>query len=715
MAALKSHSVWAVLFICTLLLGCSATEEVAQSERIVRARAFLRAEDYYHALSLLNEIIPEADKTTEYHLMQGMSFFKLEDFQQAVVALERAHPTSVKLQTYIAYLHLLLGNAERARTLADALERRYGPKPEILILKGNISLKEQIYPEAEEHFHSTLLRDKASIKAYIGLANTYLAERRFVKAEENYLKALFLSNNDISPYIALMHYYIAVKRHEDAVQTANMALKRYPDHIDILMTVSNLYTKLQKSAEAIVTLNRALELYPLSNYIKIRMIHNYFDLNMLEDAYRLIRDLLSRNAEDYYILTLLGEYHLRKKDFEVALSFFERALLKNKNSYTANYYVGLIHLIRKKIRLSIQFLETSIYNYPNFTKSHLLLGIAYIYMRKYSLASDHAKLVQNLDPGNISAHLINGISLFFRMRLKESKYEFEVVEVLDPQNPIVHIMKTLIALELGTLDDAKSHLSNIEREHVEKLFLEIELFKLMGFSKKEIENQLELYTYNEHDYLTLILLGNFYKEHMDFSMAEKYFKKAVAVNENTPIPYYHLAELELAKGNMLGAIVYLHRVIDINPHFVKAYQALGSLYEREKDYHSAKMVYEKGLGYTPEDSLLLNNLGWLKLVHFGDGASAYLDIRKARSLAPDDLDIQDTLAWWYYLNNDYQQSIMLLKKIVETDPDNAIYRYHLGMAYMGAGAKGEGALNLKKALELGIDDEYQRIIRQTIR
>ena len=81
-------------------------------------------------------------------------------------------------------------------------------------------------------------------------------------------------------------------------------------------------------------------------------------------------------------------------------------------------------------------------------------------------------------------------------------------------------------------------------------------------------------------------------------------------------------------------------------------------------------------------------------------------------MAPEDIDLQDTLAWWYYLNQEYPQAITYLKKIVKAQPEHAIYRYHLGMAHLKSGEREEARYHLQRALDLGIDNDYRRLIKE---
>jgi Flp pilus assembly protein TadD len=210
-----------------------------------------------------------------------------------------------------------------------------------------------------------------------------------------------------------------------------------------------------------------------------------------------------------------------------------------------------------------------------------------------------------------------------------------------------------------------------------------------------------------------MIIGHFYRMRQDFAKAASYYQRAAELSTTQVIAYYSLAELKAQSGDRREAIAYLRTAIEINPAFTKSYRALGALYEQELDHRGAQRVYESGLQVAPDDPILLNNLAWVTLMQGGDVSTAYLHIRKAVALAPGDPDVQDTLAWWYYLTHDYQEAIHILKKVIRAQPDQALYHYHLGMAYLNVGDREQAWQHLQRALDLGIDAEHRsRIMEQ---
>ncbi|MBE7414124.1 MAG: tetratricopeptide repeat protein [Deltaproteobacteria bacterium] len=86
----------------------------------------------------------------------------------------------------------------------------------------------------------------------------------------------------------------------------------------------------------------------------------------------------------------------------------------------------------------------------------------------------------------------------------------------------------------------------------------------------------------------------------------------------------------------------------------------------------------------------------------------------AKSLAPEDPNVSDTLGWIYYKKGVYMKAISLLRESVEKEPDNPVIRYHLGMAYYRKGDAALAERELKKALGLKGDFQGSKEAREAL-
>ena len=87
----------------------------------------------------------------------------------------------------------------------------------------------------------------------------------------------------------------------------------------------------------------------------------------------------------------------------------------------------------------------------------------------------------------------------------------------------------------------------------------------------------------------------------------------------------------------------------------------------------------------PENPLASNNLAYVMLQQGGNVDVAFAMAQTARRQLPDNPNAADTLGWAFYHKNVYTSAIGLFKEAVKKEPDNALFNYHLGLAYAKSG------------------------------
>ena len=88
--------------------------------------------------------------------------------------------------------------------------------------------------------------------------------------------------------------------------------------------------------------------------------------------------------------------------------------------------------------------------------------------------------------------------------------------------------------------------------------------------------------------------------------------------------------------------------------------------------------------------------------------------QQAKQALPEVPAVTDTLAWIQYKKGNYSIAIGLLDDAVKKVPQNAQYRYHLGMALSAAGDHDRAKVELKKALELKLQGDDAQQAQQTL-
>jgi tetratricopeptide (TPR) repeat protein len=95
-----------------------------------------------------------------------------------------------------------------------------------------------------------------------------------------------------------------------------------------------------------------------------------------------------------------------------------------------------------------------------------------------------------------------------------------------------------------------------------------------------------------------------------------------------------------------------------------------------------------------------NNLAWLYSERGGNIDVALSLAQTAMEQLPTDPSVADTLGWIYYKKGAYLKAIALLKESAARLPENAVVRYHLGMAHYRNGDAKSARSELENALKL---------------
>jgi Flp pilus assembly protein TadD len=135
------------------------------------------------------------------------------------------------------------------------------------------------------------------------------------------------------------------------------------------------------------------------------------------------------------------------------------------------------------------------------------------------------------------------------------------------------------------------------------------------------------------------------------------------------------------------------------------YYARGVCNERLKDWPQAEADLKKALELSPDESPVLNYLGYTWVDQSQNLKTAMDYIRKAVKLKPDDGYYIDSLGWAYYRLGNIQSAVEHLERAVELKPDDPVINDHLGDAYWRIGRKLEAKYQWQQSLTLKPDKD----------
>jgi len=186
-----------------------------------------------------------------------------------------------------------------------------------------------------------------------------------------------------------------------------------------------------------------------------------------------------------------------------------------------------------------------------------------------------------------------------------------------------------------------------------------------------------------------------------FDLAEAAYKKELELQPNSPSALFSLGDTYDRSQQSDKAEEFFRRFAAAQPQNSLVHFRLGVIAERNQDFSRATSEYQQAITLDSSNALAKNNLAWLYAQHDGDLNLALRLAQEARAILPDEPSVADTLGWIFVKKNLGSNALPYLKECVSKAPGNAVYHYHLGMAYALIGKKADAKTELRAAVRGG--------------
>ncbi len=162
-----------------------------------------------------------------------------------------------------------------------------------------------------------------------------------------------------------------------------------------------------------------------------------------------------------------------------------------------------------------------------------------------------------------------------------------------------------------------------------------------------------------------------------------------------------LQQLALEQTPEEDTQLYVHMLIDLGN------MALGG-----EDYRGAIEAYERAIELDPENATALNNAAFVYAEKFGEHSKALAMAERADEIRPDDSLILDTLGWIQYRLEQFEQAESALRRSID-QRESAENLYHLACVLFKQDRLRPAETYLNRAMELKPDpktqDEMERL------
>jgi uncharacterized protein (TIGR03790 family) len=176
------------------------------------------------------------------------------------------------------------------------------------------------------------------------------------------------------------------------------------------------------------------------------------------------------------------------------------------------------------------------------------------------------------------------------------------------------------------------------------------------------------------------------------------------------------AESRSDRGDENGAREALEQATELAPALTGAQIALALAFQRTGNFAAAVDRYRRALKAEPGSVVALNNLAYVVGVNQQKPTEALEVARRAAALAPNNVEVLDTLAWIEHLNGNSREAAKIMRQVVAIGAGIAELHVHAAIVFAAVGDLVAANTHLAKALKLdpAIDkrDDVQALQKQ---
>ena len=592
----------------------------------------------------------------------------------------------------------------------------------VVMQLARVLAAENQFPEAEKLYRSVVEKDKTYQVGYTDLYRLLMVQGRSADAEQ-VLKLGYQNNPKQFIYLTLLagHYFRQNQR-EQMVGVLNQIKAHAQEYEQAYKTVGDFYLRMGDGDSAIREYREGMskDVKKKADYEK-RIIEVLMRQGKRADAAELNSQILKDDPNDNDARGLAATFMLEKGDVAKAMTELQAVVTHSPDNPVAQYNLGRAHVARGELEQARQNFQKAIELRTDYLVARLALTQLQVNQRDYDAALKSAQQVLTIDPNSTSARLLESLALMGQKKFVESRQLLDAMLKANPSAPDV-------LFQLGVVDLAESKFKEAEDSFRRSYELNPANSRgLMGMVETEIAQKhpdqamklLQTESAKAPNRMDLILaMGNTAIRAGKYDEAISYFDKVSASlpkgSKAQGDVFLRIGETYRRKGDLSNSITALQQARAILPDNGVVLGTLGLVLDSAGRWSEARQVYEVVLKLDPNNGVVLNNLAFVLCEHGGDLDDALTKAQRAKQLLPDLPEVSDTLGWIYLKKNLTDNAVDIFKDLVDKVPAQAVFRYHLGMAYSQKGDKTRALKELQDALKYnptkGDRDKIQQLI-----
>ncbi|MCU1274567.1 MAG: Tetratricopeptide 2 repeat protein [Bryobacterales bacterium] len=562
--------------------------------------------------------------------------------------------------------------------------------------------------DADKLYRSILEQDKGNTTAYSELYQLYARQHRAPDAEELLKRAIINNpkNNEFPRMLA--GFYHAVNRPADMVKQLNAIKSRVKENEQAYLIVGDFYLTIGNPEEAIRQYREGIEATPkLKTDSEKRIIEALLRAGKRDEAVQLNAQVLKDNPKDPDARGFAASQLLDSGQIAKALADLQGVVNTAPENFVARFQLGRAYAASGQTEQARQQFTQVLKQMPGYMAARIALAELQLNRHDHEACIQSTNEIFALDRESEPARLIKAAALAEMKRFEESRSLLDAALKRNPNSAQGWFQAGSLNLSMQKYNEAEDAFRKAYGLNPSKIR------PLVGIAKS-------LAARNRLNEAIQILADESKKrpERTDWRMALASFETsggkpdaaiadlqaALATldpkdRKTASEVQFQIGEIYRAKGDVKSAIVWLRQAKESQPDNFVILGNLGLLLDAAGQKTEARKLYEESLRHEPDNPVILNNLAFILAQDGMELDQALTLVQRAKQHLPASHEISDTLGWIYLKKNLNTSALQIFRGLVQQQPNNPTFRYHLALALVQEGDRLSARRELQKALE----------------
>ena len=535
-----------------------------------------------------------------------------------------------------------------------------------LVASAAIAGKKSDIAGAEAALQRALAADPNLTAVHSALGTLYLAKKDLPYAGTELEQAANLSPARSTEKLRFAQFKVQAGAVDEAKTFLKSLTTKTPDFVPAWSALAKIANQEKKYDEALQLIQNVLSRDPENIDGRIVQADSWVAKHETKKAVDSLETLDRTYTNVPLIKYALARAYLQNNNANQALDELDQVVRLSPGFVDAVVLYAQLHLKNGDAQPAIAPLKAVVQASPGLMIAEVLLAEAYRTLGRFEEAATVLQEQIKRSPQEATPYLLLGALLKQQNKIEDARAAFEKAAEVAPQNP--SSMEQLVDLDIA----AKSFEAGHER-----------LNKLL---QKQPNSAAAYY-----------LQGKLYVAENKLDLAQTALLKAIELDHNFTQSYDLLIPIYIRTNKLSEALNQSNAVLAKKPNDGQALLLSGLIYDTLKDYDKSRDTYEKLLALNPSFVPALNNLAYIYAEKLNDLNRAAELAQKARSLAPSNPAVLDTLGWITYKQGNYEQAADLIAQSAAKKSDSPEIQFHLGMANYMMGRMEAARAALEKA------------------